>query len=473
MAKTVIVFIKNHSCLGKLLEGSKKLISYDDAVSLSLTLVDFERSIHSPRHSDFHLERMRLFANLLGNPQNEVPSVHIAGTKGKGSTAAMVTSILLASGFTVGLATSPHLHSLTERIRVDMRPITKYDFVDLVLTLWPDVLKIESDYHLGPITWFEFMTMAAFYFFHFRRLDFQVIETGLGGRLDATNIIDPLVSSITSISLDHTSILGNDVRMIAREKAGIIKERKPVVVSPQSPEVLDVIQAIADERSSHLVDTSKMNVSSAQNRRNGLQQTKVKGRLEEYEFLLPLIGQHQVYNSLNAIGISEMLMEQGYSVSKTSIEMGLSNVSWPGRMEILKSDGPIVVVDGAHNQHSVMVAAQAILDNFEYSKLTLVFGATTGHDMLSMLRELLRLQPTIIPVKTRHPKSVSCVDIYSDGEIVGLNLISGNYTVSEGLETAIANAESSDIIVAMGSLSVVAESIEYMKNMEPEIYSEF
>ena len=120
-----------------------------------------------------------------------------------------------------------------------------------------------------------------------------------------------------------------------------------------------------------------------------------------------------------------------------------------------------------------MVAAQAILDNFEYSKLILVFGATTGHDMLSMLRELLRLKPTIIPVKTRHPKSVSCVDIYSDGETVGLNLISGNYTGSEGLETAIANAESSDIIVAMGSLSVVAESIEYMKNMEPEIYSEF
>ena len=455
------------------MEGSKKFISYDDAVSLSLSLVDFERSVHSPRHSDFHLERMRLFGNLLGNPQKEVPSVHIAGTKGKGSTAAMVTSILVASGFTVGLATSPHLHSLTERIRVDMQPIPKDDFADLVLTLWPEVLKVESDYDLGPMTWFEFMTMAAFYFFHFRQVDFQVIETGLGGRLDATNILDPLVSSITSISLDHTSILGNDVKLIAREKAGIIKERKPVVVSSQSSEILHIIQTIADQRSSPLIDTSKMNVSSILNKRNGLHQTKVKGRLEEYQFSLPLIGDHQICNSLNAIGIAEVLIELGYPLSRTSIEMGLSNVSWPGRMEILKSDGPIVVVDGAHNQNSVMVAAQTILDNFEYSKLILVFGATTGHDIPSMLQELLRLQPTTIPVKTRHPKAVSCFDIYSDGKTVGLNLIPGNYTVMEGLETAIANADSSDIIVAMGSLSVVAESIEYMKNVEPEIYAEF
>ena len=456
-----------------MLEGLNKSISYDDAVAFSLSLVDFERSVHNPNHSDFHLERMHLFGNLLGNPEKKIPSVHIAGTKGKGSTAAMITSILMASGFTVGLATSPHLHSLTERIRVDMDPISKDDFVDLVSLLWPDVLKVESDYSYGPITWFEFMTMAAFYYFYLRQVDFQVIETGLGGRLDATNILDPLVSSITSISLDHTSILGNDIRMIAREKAGIIKERRPVVVSSQSPEVLNVIQSIADDRSAPLINTSMMNISSVQNYLNRSQLTKVEGRLSEYEFSLPLIGEHQVVNALNAIGISELLMEKGYPVTKTSIENGLSNVSWPGRMEILRNDGPIVIVDGAHNQDSVMVASQSILDNFEYSKSIVLFGATSGHDIPSMLRELLRLHPTMIPVKTRHPKSVSCFDIYANGGTVGLDLVSGNYTVAEGLETALARADNDDIIVAIGSLSVVAETIEYIRDMKPEIYPEF
>ena len=455
------------------MSGLKKSISYEDAVALSLSLVDFERTVHSPKHSDFHLERMRLFGTLLGNPQEKVPSIHIAGTKGKGSTAAMVTSILIASGFTVGLSTSPHLHSLTERIRVDMEPIPKNDFGDLVSILWPDVLKVESDYDFGSITWFEFMTMAAFYHFHAKQVDLQVIETGLGGRLDATNIITPLVSSITSISLDHMSILGDDVKMIAKEKSGIIKQHKPVVVSPQNSDVLDVIKSIANEKSAAVIDTTSMSISSTQNAQDKSQETQVKGRFSEYKFLMPLIGKHQLCNALNAIGISEVLMEYGYLIDKKSIEIGLSNVRWPGRMEILKTDGPIVVVDGAHNQNSIMMACQSIIDNFVYSNVIVVFGATYGHDISSMMQELLRLHPTIVPVKARHPRSVSCPDIYAEANTVGLDLVPGDYTVAQGLEIALMRADSGGIIVSLGSLSVVAESIEHMRNMEPELYPEF
>ena len=452
--------------------GSKDSLSYDDAVALSLSLVDFERSIHSPTHSDFHIERMNLFAALLGNPQEMVPSIHIAGTKGKGSTAAMVSSVLIASGFTVGLATSPHLHSLTERIRVNMKPISKDDFGALVSLLWPSVLKVGSDYNFGSITWFEFMIMAAFYHFYAQRLDFQVIETGLGGRLDATNILIPLVSAITSISLDHMPILGNDVRAIAVEKAGIIKKHRPVVVSPQRLDVLDVIRSIAQEKSAPLTNTSDMNISARSDNRDKSQQARVRGRLAEYEFLLPLIGQHQLSNALTAVGICEVLIENGYQLDKKAIERGLAEVNWPGRMEILKNDGPTMVVDGAHNQNSVMMACQAIIDNFDYSKLIVLFGATSGHDISSMMRELQILHPLMIPVRTRHPKSVSCKDIYTGAAISGLDLVSGDYTVSEGLKTALDRADADDMIVAMGSLSVVAESIEYMRNMEPELYPE-
>ena len=188
---------------------------------------------------------MRLLCEDLGNPQSSLPSVHVAGTKGKGTTSAMIASILRYSGLKVGLITSPHLHSLTERIRVGGDPIAKDDFVDLVEEIWPAVLRVDKNGSFGAVTWFEFMVAAAFFFFRKSSVDFQVVETGLGGRLDATNVLTPAVSVITSISLDHTNILDDTIAPIAAEKGGILKDEVPVVISPQPEEALTVIKTIA------------------------------------------------------------------------------------------------------------------------------------------------------------------------------------------------------------------------------------
>ena len=205
-------------------------LDYKGALKRIMTLPNFERSKRTPGHSAFHLDRLALVLNSLGNPHREVPTIHIAGTNGKGSTASMVTSILTAEGYQVGLYTSPHLHQVIERIRVGLDPIDPEHFAVLVDRIWPEVQNIGQNGGYGALTFFELLTAMAFLYFKEINADLQVIEVGLGGRRDATNLANPEVCTITSISLDHVNTLGNTVEEIALEKAGIIKPRVPVVV---------------------------------------------------------------------------------------------------------------------------------------------------------------------------------------------------------------------------------------------------
>ena len=233
------------------------IFDYEEAVRRASGLVDFERSTHTPGHSEFHLQRVNLLMQRLGDPHLATPTVHVAGTNGKGSTAALVTSVLTAAGHTTGLYTSPSLHSPTERIRVGPTPVSRETFAGLVSDAWPAVEWVGRFGGYGGVSYFELLTTMAF--LHFRSIGaaFQVVEVGLGGRLDATNVVDPAVCAITSISLDHTRTLGDTVPLIAREKAGIIKPGVPVVVAPQTEDAMGVIAEVASSRGAELIPVDR------------------------------------------------------------------------------------------------------------------------------------------------------------------------------------------------------------------------
>ena len=288
--------------------------SYDEALARVMGLANFERSLQSPSHSSFHLERMGLLMERLGNPHLAVPAIHVAGTKGKGSTAAMITSMLTAQGYTVGLYTSPHLHRTVERIRVGLEPIAPDDFAALVDDMWPTVEAVGT----GPyseVTFFEMLTAMAFVWFARLGADFQVVEVGLGGRLDATNVVAPEICAITHISLDHVKTLGDTVELIAGEKAGIIKQGVPVVVAPQSEEALEVFQQVAAQRSAPLIRVGSEKAWRGLSSDLSGQGFELEGRGGVRTLRVPLLGAHQMENAATAVTVVETLSDNAWDIS--------------------------------------------------------------------------------------------------------------------------------------------------------------
>ncbi len=445
-------------------------LDYPAAVRRAMGLADFERGTHSPGHATFHLERISRLLERLGNPHVSTPTVHIAGTKGKGSVAAMIASILSATGMRVGLYTSPSLHSVTERVRIGSEPIGQDEFAGLVERIWPEVEWVGEHGGYGALTYFEFLTAFAFRHFSEMDADFQVIEVGLGGRLDATNVVHPAVSVITSISLDHTGVLGNTIPLIAAEKAGIVKETVPVVVAPQNREALNTIQRIAAERHSPIVDVG--NALSWQPRHTDLngQTFKVQGLRDTYEVSLPLIGRHQQDNAATAIAVAETLIDQGHPLKKADILQGLRNVNWPGRFQVLKRDGPQVIVDGAHNPYSMRQFVETIRLHIDYERLVVVFGAVSGHSAIGMLEELAVLDPTVIAVQSRHPKAAAVEEIVEAAQAAGVSAVMEYGGVGIATRRALDLAANGDAILGTGSLSVVGEMIEELQGVKPELY---
>ena len=433
-------------------------------------LADFERGTHSPGHSTFHLERISRLLERLGNPHLAVPTVHVAGTKGKGSTAAMISSILSEAGMRVGLYTSPSLHTVTERVRVGMEPIGPEDFADLVERMWPEVEWVGEHGGHGPLMYFEFLTALAFQHFSETNADFQVIEVGLGGRLDATNVVHPAVSVITSISLDHTSVLGDTIPLIAAEKAGIIKDGLPVVIAPQEASALDTIRRIAAERGSPMVDVGRELSWQPQHADLDGQVFKVNGLNDTYEVKIPLIGEYQQENAATAIAAAETLINAGYPLTSSDILDGLRNVRWPGRFQVLRRTEPLVIADGAHNPYSMRRFVEALTRQVEFEHPFVVFGAVSGHSALGMLEELAALDPTVIAVQSRHPKAAAVEEIAEAAQAAGISVVMEHGGVGVATSRALALATSSDMVIGTGSLSVVGEMIEEIEGIEPELY---
>jgi dihydrofolate synthase/folylpolyglutamate synthase len=452
---------------GRTVTTARPCLAYEDALVKIMGLADFERGTHSPGHGVFHLDRMRLLLERVGNPHLDVPTIHVAGTKGKGSTAAMITSILVADGCTTGLYTSPHLHRVTERIRVGLDPIGRESFAGLVEELWPEAEYVSEHGEYGDLTFFEFVTAMAFLHFAKIRADFQVIEVGLGGRLDATNVVSPQVCVITPIMLDHVLVLGDTIELIAGEKAGIIKPGVPVVASPQSSTAIDVFARVASERDARLVQVSE--VAEITPGAVGLdgQTFELRTGSGVYDLHTTLLGDYQRDNAATAVTVVEMLSRP---VSREGIVEGLAGVRWPARMQLMSANGVRVLADGAHNPESVAHLREAVGQYFDFERLILVFGATRSHSEEGMLSELAALSPVVAAVKSRHPKSATPETVAEAARATGLEVALVSDDVGEAVSWAAREASPDDLVLATGSLAVAAAVIEKIEGIEPEIY---
>ena len=450
-------------------EGDAPL-DYDRALRLVMGLADFERSTHSPGHGRFHLERVRLLLSRLGDPHLKVPTVHVAGTKGKGSTAAMVTAILTAHGYRTGLFTSPHLHSAVERIRVGLEPVSKGAFARLVARAWPHVEWVGRQGGYGEVTTFELLTAMAFLHFHEVGADFQVVEVGLGGRLDSTNVVRPQVCAITSISLDHVTVLGDTVPSIAAEKAGIIKDGVPVVVAPQPQEAMAVFRRTARERGAPLVSVAEAMSWEKVYADPGGQSFDLRGLEGRYRLWMPLLGDYQLENAATAVAVVETLRRRGFAVAKESVVQGLRQVRWPARLEVLRRGDVTVVVDGAHNPYSMRRLVEALPQYFRWRRLWVVFGALGGHSARGMAWAMAPLGPQVLATRSRHPRSASGDIISGVTAEAGLPVVHRSEVVAEAYRRALELAEPGDMVLGTGSLSVAAEVIEEERGIPPELY---
>ena len=448
-------------------------MNYRQAIDYLLSLVDHERQTPAlPRQKRIYdLGRMTALLEILGQPHLAVPTIHIAGTKGKGSTAAMVDAVLTAAGYRTGFYSSPHLHTFRERIRRDTQPVGETEFAGLVAAVKPAAQRLAANADLGPASLFEFMTAMAFHCFAQERVDFQTIEVGLGGRLDATNVVSPAVCAITSVSLDHIAILGDTVGAIAADKAGIIKAGVPAVIAPQAPEALTPIAAAARESQAPLIQVGR-DVTWAGGRSDGNgQELTAQGRLGSYNLRIPLLGQHQQENAAVAVAALETLQEQGYSIPERAIVAGMAAVQWPGRMEVL-ARRPTVVADGAHNVYSVAALLAALPQCFDYRRLILIAGFSRDKSVAGMVELLAGAQPQVIAARSRHPRSMRPEDIAELFRRNGVDPVAERDTVAAALALARELAGPEDLILAAGSLFVAAELREAVLGIEPELYPE-
>ena len=447
------------------------ITDYREAVHYLLALVDHERQAPQlPRQKRIYdLRRVTALLELVGNPHLSARTVHVAGTKGKGSTAAMVDSILFAAGFRTGFYSSPHLHTFRERIRLGGQPIDEGGFAELVARLAPVAERLDAEKGLGPVTLFEFMTAMAFQGFAQQSVDFQTIEVGLGGRLDATNVVAPQVCAITSVSLDHMAILGDTVEEIAADKAGIIKQGVPLVIAPQRPEALGVIQAEARRQGAATVRVGDDVTWKYGGADLSGQAITVSGWLSRYEVNCPLLGSHQLENAATAIAVIECLIEQGHQIPAEAIAEGMGRVKWPCRLEVLARK-PIVVSDGAHNVYSMETMLASLREYFDFERLVVVAGFSRDKSVAGMVEVMGRFCDLAIATRSRHPRSMAPADLSGLMADAGIKEVRQIGDTASALQQARNEAGPNDLVLATGSLFVAAEAREAVLGIEPELY---
>ncbi len=461
-------------------------MTYPEVIQYLESFINYEKISNCPYKKSFKLERIREFLDTIGNPQDSLRCIHVAGSKGKGSTCAFISYILRDAGFKVGLYTSPHLSDFRERIRIlspaalGLGDVTHRDFegmipeeelVALVKNLRPSIEAHKKNSRYGALSFFEVYTALALVYFKEQKVDLSVLETGLGGRLDATNVVNPLVCVLTSISYEHTQKLGNTLREIAMEKAGIIKRdagcrmqdmredvfryplpvtRYPVVISaPQEKEAARVIRGRCKEMGAELYEVGR-DITYRKTKRG----FNVKGILGNYvDLKTRLLGKHQLINASVAIGAVRALNSYDICVDASCVRRGLYNAIWPGRCEIISKD-PFVVLDGAQNTASAAILKKAIKDNFKYDKLILVLGISKDKDIRGICLELKNLGDRVILTRAENPRAcnpkVLCE--YFNGKPLH---IAGNVRAAKSLAFRIAKKR--DLILVTGSLFVVGE----------------
>ena len=445
---------------------------YRAAVSKLLSLADFERKSRANDPPDFHLKRIERLLSYLGNPHVGQKYVHVAGSKGKGSTSAMIAWALAANGYKTGLFTSPSIHRITERFRMNGDPIAEQDFVDLVNDLWPAVEKVTADGDIGVVSVFELETAMAFCHFRNSDADISVIEVGLGGRLDSTNIITPLVSVITPISLDHVAVLGDTISLIAGEKAGIIKSGVPIVVSPQQAEASDVIRAKASECKSTLIESeSAVTIHGVEEL--GLDGVNLRLEIdhEQFDTQLRLLGDHQIDNARTAAATLSVLSNAGFPTDPSKTSEGISNVHWPARNQVVATTPTPIFVDGAHNNASALALRKSVEKLFpNRDRVIVILGTVRGHNPSVVAHELALLNPIFITTESRHPKSLTNLELSESLGESKISVAASTNGTQDALELAKRMANKDDLILGTGSLFVAAEIVEFEHGIEPELY---
>ena len=425
--------------------------------------VDNER-LRLVKYNDktFSLARMKQLLKLLGDPQQELKCVQVAGTKGKGSTCAMVASMLQGCGYTVGSFSSPHLIDLRERITINGSMISYNDCADI----FREIAKVEPKLTAGPPTFFEIMTAAALKYFADQAVDIVVLETGLGGRLDCTTVVTPLVTAVTSISLDHTHLLGDTIDKIAREKAGIFKPGVPALTLKQSDEAAAALAEVASEVGTTLETTGEQIDFSYRfeaNKELGPHcRVCVNTDTSKFEHLaVPLKGEHQAHNCALALSVLDKLKQHGFHFEEQKLIQGLAATELPGRMEFVH-DKPRVLIDGAHNAASISALIKSLGAHVSYDSLVMVFGCGQDKDINGMLNEIALGADKIIFTRAKgNPRAVEESDLLNKFNQLSGKMAQATDNLPDALKLAARAVSREDLIVVTGSFYLAGEARKF------------
>lgn len=401
--------------------------------------------------SKLGLKSITKLLDFMENPQKKLRFVHVAGTNGKGSTTAFISSILINAGYKTGIFTSPYLQRFTERIKIDNKEIVPDELVDII-----EFVKTKIDLMLdGGLTHpteFEIITAVAFEYFYRNNCDIVVLEVGLGGRYDSTNVIEsPEVSVITTISLDHTDRLGGTLAEIAYQKAGIIKSNSIAVLYPQKKEVEEVFEKVSESQNSeiHKVDLSTLT----------LKEYSLDGQLFDYKayknLYITLLGDHQLFNAAVAIDTCEVLVNKGFNIEYNNIRDGISGTTWPGRLEII-SKNPLILIDGAHNYEGGQSLNTALDKYFEDKKKIFIVGFLRDKEYQHIMELLAKKAHTIITVTPHNERAIPSNELAVILKQYSNNIQDG-ITIEMGLKLALENSDKESVICAFGSLYMIGE----------------
>src|SRR3984893_17926953 len=433
-------------------------MNYDSAVRYLLSL---GRELAAPTQAaaaKFNLENIAILLDRLGRPERSFASIHIAGTNGKGSTAAFTESILREAGFRTGLNTSPHLERINERIKINGEEIGDSLFADIFTRIHEVIeeLLAQGKLRVHP-TYFECVTAVAFEAFARARVEFAVVEVGLGGRLDATNVLVPLVSVITRIDFDHENFLGHSLREIAGEKAGILKERVPAVFAPQQPEIREILLHRAKQLDCPVLETEQAFRMEKETVQDGcVRAIAVENSTEkEFEIAPRLAGRFQLQNALNALAVARLLQARKYRIAEDALERGIALAQWPGRMERLQS-GPDVYLDGAHNPGAARELARFVNENLSGRKIFLLYAAMRDKAVDEVTGILFPLAQEVIFTEAQTPRAISAGQL---AEMAG-HYATHHFVIpvaEDALALALGKAGPEDVILITGSLYLVGQ----------------
>ena len=440
-------------------------MNYDAAVRYLLSL---GRELAAPTQAaaaKFDLDNISILAERLGRPDRAYPSAHIAGTNGKGSTAAFLESILRCAGFRTGLNTSPHLERINERIRINGEEINDGPFAETFARIHALIEELLAAGRLrAHPTYFECVTAMAFEYFARERVEFGVFEVGLGGRLDATNIVRPAVSIITRIDFDHENFLGHSLREIAAEKAGILKPAIPVVLADQHPEVREIILARASELHCPVLEPARLFHANEEFLEGGLVRARLteaaSGTVSELAPSLP--GRFQLQNALNAVAAARFLQNRGFRISCDAIAQGIANTVWPGRLEKLQSN-PDIYLDGAHNPSAARELAAFLEQNFAGRRIWLIYAALRDKAVDEVAGLLFPRVEEVIFTAPHTSRAVSAAQL---AEIAGHH--APHFSIipdaEKALDYTLAKAAPEDAVFVTGSLYLIGQLRHYWKH---------